>query len=374
MRIRSVLLVSLTLFSLLGTSGRLWAQNAEAPPLRIGVVGLTHGHVGNIFRAPERGAVEIAGIYEPDSALARQYAERYGFSMDLVYGDLERMLADVRPEAVTVFTSTYDHLAVVEACAPRGVHVMVEKPLAVSLDDALAMQALAKEHGIHLLTNYETTWYPSVHDAYRMIREDDAVGDLRKIVAHDGHQGPKEIGVGPAFLSWLTDPVLNGGGALMDFGCYGANLMTWLMDGATPTTVTAVTQQIKPDVYPEVDDEATIVLTYPDAQGIIQASWNWPFSRKDLEVYGQTGYLLAPDGQTLRLRLGQEDEETTRTSEARPAPLDDPFAYLTAVVRGDVTVADTDLSALANNVVVMRILEAAKRSAETGETVVLEQP
>ncbi|WP_317196170.1 Gfo/Idh/MocA family protein [Hymenobacter siberiensis] len=63
------------------------------------------------------------------------------------------------------------------------------------------------------------------------MNEDRALGDIRKMVAHDGHQGPKEIGVNAEFLAWLTDPVQNDGGALPDFGCYGADLMTWLMQG-----------------------------------------------------------------------------------------------------------------------------------------------
>ena len=79
----------------------------------------------------------------------------------------------------------------------------------------------------------------------------------------------------PEFLRWLTDPVLNGGGALTDFGCYGANLFTWLMGNVRPLSVSAVTQTFKPDVYPRVDDEATIVVTWPAAVGIIQA-WNCP--------------------------------------------------------------------------------------------------
>ena len=96
----------------------------------------------------------------------------------------------------------------------------------------------------------------------------------------------------PEFLAWLTDPEKNGAGALFDFGCYGANLMTWLMNDARPVSVTAVTQRIKPEIYAKVDDEATIILEYPGAQAIIQASWNWPFDRKDMEVYGRTGQAL----------------------------------------------------------------------------------
>ena len=103
--------------------------------------------------------------------------------------------------------------------------------------------------------------------------------------------GPKEIGVGPEFLNWLTDPQQNGAGALFDFGCYGVDLATWIMHGELPLTVTAVTLHIKPEIYPNVDDDSTIVLTYPHAQAIIQGSWNWPFNRKDMEVYGANGYV-----------------------------------------------------------------------------------
>ena len=305
---------------------------------------------------------------EADTGVVRRYAERYGFDAALVYPTLDALLDAARPEAVTVFTAIADYRGVVEAAAARGVHVMVEKPLAVSLAEARAMQAAAGRHGVHLLTNYETTWYPSVHRTGALVR-DGALGPVRKVVVHDGHQGPQEIGVSDAFLAWLTDPDANGAGALFDFGCYGANLMTWLMDGRRPTSVTAVTQQIKPDVYPRVDDEATIVVTYPDAQGIVQASWNWPFNRKDMEVYGRTGYALADDATHLRLRF---EGETQTTEQAAPlaAPYDDAFAYLAAVVRGDVDPAGS-LSSLAVNLVAMEILEAARTSARTGQTVFL---
>lgn len=356
------------LSSLLALEGQ--AQDKNKPPLRLGIAGLVHSHVHGILNRPDKGDIELVGIVEPDRELAQAFASRYGFSMSLVYDDLETMLKEAKPEAVAAFNTIYDHLKVVEACAPKGVHVMVEKPLAVSLDHARQMQSLARKHSIHLLTNYETTWYDSNHEAYRQVHTEHAVGDLRKVVVHDGHAGPKEIGVGPEFLVWLTDPKLNGGGALMDFGCYGANLITWLMQGQRPTSVTAVTQQIKPDVYPKVEDEATIILTYPAMQGIIQASWNWPFSRKDMEVYGQTGYVQTIDGTDMRLRLDKGKAETL-TAPQQAAPYNDPFAYLAAVVKGNVQVKPSDLSSLENNMIVMEILDAAKRSAEMKKTVML---
>jgi predicted dehydrogenase len=357
----------LILISFLETS----AQSSSDEPLRVGVVGLVHSHVHWILGREDRGDIEIVGIVESNRELAQRFANRHGYSMDLVYDDLETMLDETQPEAVTAFNTIYDHLSVVETCAPRGVHVMVEKPLAVSLDHAQQMAKLARQHNIHLLTNYETTWYGSNHEAYRLVHEENAIGDLRKIVVHDGHPGPKEIGVNEEFLVWLTDPKWNGAGALTDFGCYGANLITWLMQGERPTSVTAVTQQIKPDIYPKVDDEATIIVTYPQTQGVIQASWNWPVSRKDMEVYGKTGYVHALNATDMRFRASEKESEKTLEAEARKTPYDDPFAYLAGVVRGDIQVKPTDLSALENNLVVMEILDAAIRSSKSGKTIEL---
>jgi predicted dehydrogenase len=345
--------------------------DAQHRPLRLAVAGLSHGHAPLILGRKDRGDVRVVGIYEPNREVAERYASRYGLMPSIFFTNLEKMLNEVKPEAVAAFGTTFDHLAVVQACAPRGIHVMVEKPLAASLQHALQIEALAKKHRIHVLTNYETTWYASNQAVYDYAHKEKALGPLRKIVVHDGHQGPQEINVPPEFLKWLIDPVLNGGGALMDFGCYGANLATWLMEGEEPLTVTAVTQQFKPEIYAKVEDEATIVLAYCNAQVIIQASWNWPTNRKDMEVYGRDGYAHAVDARNIRLRKPGYEQETSLTLERKKAPLDDPFAYFAAVVRGDIQVGQTDLSSLTNNITVMRILDAATRSAAAGETVKL---
>lgn len=342
-------------------------------PVRIAVAGLTHDHVFWILRHLERPEVVVVGIWEPDRALAERYAAQFGFAPALVYSELPAMLEAVKPAAVVAFGSIFDHLQVVEACAPRHIHVMVEKPLAVSMAHAERMAALARTHGIQLLTNYETTWYASTYAAKRIVDEG-RLGPLRKLVVHDGHWGPVELGCTPEFLAWLTDPVLNGGGAVTDFGCYGANLITWLMGGQAPLTVTAVLQTLKPDVYPKVDDEATIILTYPQAQGIIQGSWNWPVGRKDMELYGATGCLVTSgrDGVRLTQRGVNGDQAESVPVPPAPAPAHDPFAYLAAVVRGEERVPPGNLWSLENNLTVVRILDAARLSARTGRTVALE--
>jgi predicted dehydrogenase len=245
---------------------------------------------------------------------------------------------------------------------------MMEKPLAVSLEDALAIERAARDGKIQVLVNYETSWYRSNHAAYDLVHEG-AIGEIRKVVVHDGHKGPKEINVEPEFLAWLTDPKLNGAGALFDFGCYGADLMTWLLDGQRPETVTAITQQIKPDNYPRVDDEATIILTYPRAQAIMQASWNWPFDRKDMEVYGQTGYVITVKRDDIRVRRAGDSTEEQLAAKPIPAPYDNSLSYLRAVILDG---AKPDgLSSLETNVTVTEILDAARRSATSGKTVKL---
>lgn len=341
---------------------------AHRAPLRVGIVGLVHGHVDGFFRSSlHNSGIDLVGIAEPDRQLSLKYADQYGIDRSLLFPTLDEMLQRAHPQAVLVYTTTYDHRRVVETCARQGVHVMMEKPLAVSLEDALAIQRAAQKGKIQVLVNYETTWYSSNRAAYDLVHEN-GVGGIRKIVVHDGHQGPKEIGVGPEFFAWLTDSKLDGGGALFDFGCYGADLVTWLMDGKRPDSVTAVTQHIKPDVYPRVDDEATIILTYPKAQAIIQASWNWPFGRKDMEVYGQTGYAITVASDAVRERLANEQEKQIS---AKPllSPYNNSLAYFRAVIDGEIK--SEGLSSLETNVVVTQILDAARRSAAEGRTIKL---
>lgn len=346
------------------------AKGTEQKPIRLAVAGMSHGHISFILKRPDKGDFKLVGYYEPNKELVKNLSRRFEFHPDLVYSELTTMLDETNPEAVVAFGSIYDHLAVVKACALRGIHIMVEKPLAVNMKHAKKMAKLAKKHDIYLLTNYETSWYPTTVKSLQMVLEDDFTGPLRKVVVHDGHKGPKEIGVSNYFLSWLTDPVLNGGGALVDFGCYGANLMTALTEGKQPLSVTAVIRQFKPDVYPEVDDEATIIVSYPESQCIIQASWNWPFSRKDMEIYGTKGYIKADNKNEMRIRGdGMKSEEIQHIADEDVEVYVDPFAYFADVINGRIEVEPYSVYSLENNLRVVEILDAARKSAQKGKTI-----
>jgi predicted dehydrogenase len=357
--------------------------SAQAPapadaPIRVAIVGLVHDHVIGFLKQalPAHPNVQLVGISEPDPALRKKYAAYAHLPDTLFYASEDEMLRATHPQAILVYTSIAGHRAAIEAAAPLHIAAMVEKPLATTVPDALAIQALSAKYNVPVLTNYETTWYRSNTQAHTVL-EQGSIGTLRKLVVHDGHKGPAEIGVSPDFLHWLTDPVQNGAGALVDFGCYGIDLSTWFHQGQLPLTVTAVTLHLKPATYPRVDDDSTIVLTYPGSQAIIQGSWNWPFDRKDMEVYGATGYVKtvyqdkAP-GAEIAQRLPGQPAESLDQAPPLPADQSDSLSYLAAVLSGHLT-PQHDLTSLDTNVAVVRILDAARRSAATGRTISLSE-
>ncbi len=346
---------------------------AQTPPTRVAIVGLTHGHVqGFLHGVAGHPEIALVGIAEPDASLRAKYESLFHLPHALFFASEQAMLAATHPGAILVYTAPSQHLAAIRIAAPLGVAAMVEKPLATTVADALAIQRLSEQNHVPVLTNYETTWYASNAEATRILQAG-KIGDLRRVVFHDGHRGPKEIGVDPEFLAFLNDPQQNGGGALFDFGCYGADLATVLMGGALPESVTAVLGHNKPTIYPNVDDDATVLLKYPKAVADIEGSWNWPFDRKDMEVYGATGYVDTVYVSTavtdhLRLRLPGEAAEHNEIAPPLNAPRTDSLSYLVAVL-GSKLQPQGDLTALDTNVKVVRILDAARRSAATGRTV-----
>jgi glucose-fructose oxidoreductase len=349
---------------------------AAEGPLKVGIVGLVHGHVaaffgggamtpaGSILKRPD---VELVGIVEPDEALFQRYAKEFHLSASLHFKSIAEMAAKAHPAAVLVFTSPAEHRRIVEECADEGISVMMEKPLAFQYDDALAMEQAAKRSKIHVLVDYETSWYGSNTEASQLLEREE-LGTLVKAVVRDGHEGPIKIGVQPEFGKWLIDPKLDGDGALTDFGCYGPDLVTTLLHGEAPLSVTAVTQHLQPELYPLVADEADILLKYKSAVVIVEASWDWPFAVKQMDLYGRAGYAKAVSPSGVEVRRKGDTIETKEDARAPQAPYDDPLHYLEAVLRG-LDEGDS-LSSLKTNVTVTEILDAARRSALTGKTVV----
>jgi predicted dehydrogenase len=348
-----------------------FTANAQDARLRLGVYGLNHDHILGFFSQMRKGSANIVGIYEPSRPLWEKYKKRFNLPDSLYFDDVQKMIKARKPEVMLGYNAVGKHVDIVEVCAPLHIPVMVEKPLAATLVQAKRMEELANKYNIKVLVNYETTWYPSFQYIHDLVAQD-SIGKIRRMVIRDGHRGPKEIGCSPEFLEWLTDPVLNGAGALNDFGCYGADLSTWLMHGERPIAVTAVAKHYKPLVYPKVEDDATILVEYATATASIEASWNWALNIKDMEVWGETGVVHAFNGQTVQFRTPKEETKFIKINNAKPltAPNNDPLVYLTAVLRGQIS-GEGDQASLKYNMIAMEILDAAKRSIAEGKRIVL---
>lgn len=334
--------------------------------LKVVLAGLSHDHVDGTLDKYNNGRLEIIGIAESNQELCAKKKTKYQLPDSLFFNDVKTALQKKHPDLVMAYNSPSEHLAVVEKCLPLHIPVMIEKPLTFSNTDAAKMKQLSEKYKTKVYTNFPSLWYMSFIELLKRSKE---AGTISKMVMRGGHRGPVEVGCSKEFLSWLTDSVKNGGGALIDFGCYGAVVMTELMQGKVPLSVYANVKHLKPGVYPKADDAATIVLEYPGATGICEASWNWPYTIMDVEVYGNDGYLHASQFSTPSLQIKNEKESRTETISI--PEYKDEVAYLTAVIKNGVPDNNQMLS-LERNLIIAKILDAARKSVREGRKIILQ--
>jgi predicted dehydrogenase len=360
---------ALAVFLFFGNSSNLrGAQTASMPgKTRIAVVGLDHDHVWSLLQdIASEPLAELVAVAEADPALVSRAQKQVPATVKF-YSDYVAMLDQAKPEAVIVATANDRHLEILRQCAKRHIHYSTEKPMATNAADAREMERLAREAKIKLMVNYWNVWVAPSHDLFHRVRAGE-VGPIQKIIVQYGHQGPKEIGISQQFANWLYDPVKNGGGAIMDFGCYGAELSLWLK--GRPVRVYATTRKLKVEQNNKVDDDATIVLDYPDATAIIEASWDWPYTKEQVEVFGTRGSLLARHDSLLHRSSDARgpnvapDGESV-TLEPLPKETSNPISYFVDCIRNNKPIEDPLAARL--NVQVMEILDAARESARTGK-------
>jgi predicted dehydrogenase len=344
------------------------ASAAKSPEgkTKLAIVGLDHDHVwellGYIAKEPD---AELMAIAESQPALVKQARSKVPDSVKF-YADYVAMLDEVKPDAVIVTTANDRHLEILRECAKRHIHYSVEKPMATNAADARQMEHLANQADIKLMVNYWNAWVAPTHELFHRVK-DGQLGTVQKIIVQYGHGGPKELGVSQYFADWLYDPVKNGGGAIMDFGCYGAEWALWLK--GRPERVFATAKRLKVSQQNKVDDDATIVLDYPDATVIIEASWDWPYSMGQVQVFGPKGSMLATRSDLFYRSTDNRGAKTGLEGErislnAPPQETSNPIAYFVDCIRHDKPIEDPLSTNL--NVQVMEILDAARESVRTG--------
>jgi len=346
------------------------SAHPQAARTRLAIVGLDHDHVWGILQdIAKEPLADLVAIADPHPELVERARKQVPATVKF-YSDYVQMLDEARPEGVIVTTENDRHLEILRECAKRHINYSTEKPLASTTADAKEMERLARAANIKLMVNYWNVWVAPSHELYHRAVTAHELGPIQKIIVEQGHQGPKEIGVSKYFGDWLYDPAKNGGGALIDFGCYGAEWVLWLK--GRPARVFAFAQRLKREQHNRVDDDATIVLEYPDAVAILEASWDWPYSMGQVQVFGPQGSLLATNDALLYRPA--KSAEAAEGLDGRPVPLarpahetSSPIAYFVDCIRHDRPIENPLAGPL--NVSVVEILDAAKESIRTGQAV-----
>jgi predicted dehydrogenase len=357
----------LILILILGTSIGL----AQAAKTRFAIVGLDHDHVwGRMKTLLKTPDAELVAIADTHPELIEKAKTRVPPGVKF-FSDYTEMLDQVKPDAVIVTTANNLHLSILRACAQRHVNYFTEKPMAATGADAREMARLAREAGIKLMVNYWNTWSPPTQEAAARLKAGE-LGPIQKIVAEFGHEGPKEIGASKEFNAWLYDPKKNGAGALMDFGCYGANWAMWVK--GRPQRVFAYSLRLKTAQQNAVEDDAVVLLEYPDASVTLLPSWDWPYGKEQAEFFGPKGsFLVMSDG--LLYQPAKEDANIDHPS-GKPVPVSplppektDGIVYFLDCIRNNKPVEDPSSAEL--NVGVSEIIDAAIESIRTGKAVSL---
>jgi predicted dehydrogenase len=338
---------------------------ACAQEYRIAVIGLVHSHVwGHLPQMIKGDIAKLVAIAEPNHELLDE-AKKAGANVPF-YDDYNKMLDEQKPDIVWAFVENNRHLEIAKACATRKINVMFEKPLASTYKDAAAIRDLAGKYNVKVMTNYQMAWWPSNYVAHKEAASG-SIGKVWRLHGIVGHGGPGSQGVrNKYFFDWLTDPVKNGAGALMDFGCYNALWSLWYL--GRPDKVYAQANHLRPETFPKVEDNANLVLSYPNAVGVFEASWDLPRSYQDLEVFG-----LSPSGSIYMTRAGVKLQKGRESKDLPVEPLppaeSEPIAYMVNAIKNNKPIEG--LTALDINVDVIEIIDAAKESVRTGKAVAL---
>lgn len=331
---------------------------------RVGVASMVHDHVwGELRHWAELPNVELVAAGDVNEELRNKIQREFG--VPRVYASWQEMLEKEDLDIVQAASENAVAADIVEACAARGIHVVSEKPMSATLEQANRMVRAAQQNHTVVMINWPTAWSPAIQEMERRILAGE-IGPLTYFKQRSAHNGPKEIGCSPYFWKWLYDEELNGAGALMDYCCYSADMCARFM--GLPQKVTGFRGVFVKD-YPVPDDNAIILMKYARAFGVAEASWTQkvPYATPNPVAYGVEGSIAVSGNSVIIQRAGKE----AQTVEAPPtqAPMRSAPEYLIHCLETGQKVEGFCSMEVSRDA--QEILEAGKRSADHGVTVTL---
>ncbi|MEZ4677192.1 MAG: Gfo/Idh/MocA family oxidoreductase [Caldilineaceae bacterium] len=342
-----------------------------ADALRVGVLGMTHDHVwDNVRDLNDSPLGTLVAAADPNEELRNKIAQEYGCPQ--TFASYEALLESVVLDAVYIYGDNLTGAELAILAAEYGLHIMVEKPMASTLDGANHMLAAARRAGVSLMINWPFAWWPQLQHAFTMAANGD-LGQIFQTKYRSAHAGPKELGCTPYFYNWLYDGDLNGAGALMDYCCYGAALARTFL--GQPSRVTGTIGHCLKD-YITLDDNAILVMQWPRALAISEASWTQigHLTAYHAAIYGSKGTLVVEPRDNGRLLLATAEDEDGIAVDVPALPTDmrNATAYFLSRIRQGLPIEGICSAEVSRDA--QEILEAGLISAQEGRAVSLPLP
>jgi len=298
---------------------------------KIATLGLHHDHVwSNLEELQATGRAELVAAADTDTELLEHYRSKFPGK---TYESYEELLGSEELDAVYIFASNKLSEDLTVMACERGLHCLVEKPMAATLAGADRMLAAAKANEVRLMINWPFTWWPQLRHGIAMAQAGE-IGQLWQVKYRAAHQGPVELGCSRQFCEWLYDEELNGAGALMDYCCYGAVLAEVLLGRPEQVTAVKISTGLKPDL--SLEDNAILILTYSNALATTEASWTQigKLTSYSTTLYGSEGtVLIDPDhGGSISLASEEHPEGIELTVPRQPAHLENASTHFLAAI------------------------------------------
>jgi predicted dehydrogenase len=359
---------------------------------RVGFIGYAHMHVNEIMRrfreVPEFELVACADTVPnvPETSAAtftRAWNLRYAqetIGIAKTYADYRELLDRENLDLVAVYSENSKHLEITSAAAARGINVLIEKPMGISLADAIRVDRVTRAAGVRLFINWLSTWAPSTHTMKTLV-DAGTIGRPFQVKARAAHSGPLGSGASHQGVDAGQQPITDadrgrtwwhragtGGGALLDFVGNGACLARWWLGEQATAAFGLSANLLSP--FSEVEDNAVVTLRFPSAIAVLEASWTTrdPGLPTGPIVYGETGTLAVErrgDEQVVRIGRGAGSEPEYVRCEALPAGHQNIAQEIARCLKSGEPPHPTLTPAY--NLEMMAILDAAARSTRTGK-------
>lgn len=313
--------------------------------LRVGVIGLSSDHLwptwgkGVLKETVESKKYQIISAADPNLPLLERIKKEFGVKN--TYLSYQEMLKKEQLDVVIIGVPNNEKADVVELVAEKGIHVLIDKPLSANLEQADRIIEAEKRYGIKGIVYYPGFFDPKSFEIYKLVK-DGVLGKIYQIEARVANPGPELHGCSKYFLEWLFDPTKNGGGALIDYACYGSLYSRWLI--GQPLGVFGIGGRfVKSNI--QAEDNAVLLLRYQNAISIVQASWSeyasdtaWKFyPGPKLAVYGSEGAVIWHhwNDETLSLITKEYKEGKLIYPTTSPENMENPPIYLAHCIIND---------------------------------------